>query len=221
MRNLFIASVVLLGACTQVSNVNNKSVPPASKTVNVSLEESLGTISISLPSRYDTTFTWVHYSDCGKPCEKRKYRYQQKRWPIFPETGYSYKALTDSVDQFTIVHNPYIPVDEVDKPDNKSFIVSFHDHKKWNIIHDPAFRTITSDTIEKIRDRYYSIIIIDRYDTASKEYSKKLMATTTIRAGTIDFNFDLLRKQNDSITQNFLDDARAYLRTIHIEAKTK
>jgi len=41
-------------------------------------------------------------------------------------------------------------------------------------------RNLTSETIEKIGDRYFSIIVIDKYDTASAEFSKKLLSTTTI-----------------------------------------
>ena len=176
----------------------------------------LGTISLALPARYDTTFTWIHYSDCGAPCEKRKYRFQPKTLPVNMENGYFYKTLQDSVEQFTIVHNPYIPVGDSDKTDNRDFIISFHDHKKFDIIHDPRLRLIKSDTIEKIGDRYFSIIVIDKFDSAKAEYSKKLLSTTTIKRGTIDFNFELATKRKDSLTDNFINNAKYYLRTIRV-----
>jgi hypothetical protein len=216
MKNILIFSLLIFASCSYNSEATNKKelLPGDSKIHTVDLADGLGVVTLSLPSRYDTMFTWIHYSDCGKPCEKRKYRFQPKILPVFPETGYYYKPLNDSVDQFTIVHNPYIPVDDIDNPGNKNFITSFHDHKKWNIIHDPSLRMISSDTIEKIGDRYFSIIVINKYDTARAQYSKKLLATTTVRKGTIDFNFEILTRQNNLLMQNFIKDARLYLRTI-------
>ncbi len=194
---------------------NKNTVPPeVSKTQVVNLTGGPGTISLTLPARYDTMFTWIHYSDCGAPCEKRKYRFQPKTLPVNMENGYFYKTLKDSVEQFTIVHNPYISAGDSDKTDNRDFIISFHDHKKFDIVHDPALRTIKSDTIEKIGDRYFSIIVIDKFDSAKAEYSKKLLSTTTIKRGTIDFNFELNTKKNDSLTNNFINNSKYYLRTI-------
>ena len=123
MKNILIASLFLLVACNNVQEVKTSfsSVPENSKTEKINLEGGLGSLTVSLPLRYDTTFTWIHYSDCGKPCEKRKYRFQPKTLPVYPETGFRYKRLGDSIDQFTIIHNPYLMAGDSDKPDNKKF----------------------------------------------------------------------------------------------------
>ena len=217
MRRCLILPVLLL-ACNYVAK---DAAPEPSNIKVIDLQNGLGTVSISLPVRYDTTFAWIHYSDCGRPCEKRKYRFQPKALPIFQENGYRPKLLNDSMEQFTIVHNPYIPPGDIDNPDNQQFISLFHDHKKYDITHNPEIRVIRSDTIEKIGDRYFSIIVIDKYDTAKAQYSKKLLSTTTIRKGTIDFNFELLTKQKGSATENFIDNAKYYLRTIRIKSDNK
>jgi len=219
MRNLLFFPVLLLAACN-VSEVKTKP-PEISKTQLVNLEGGLGVVSLSLPARYDTSFTWIHYSDCGEPCEKRKYRFQPKTLPVYMETGFHYKPLNDSIEQFTIVHNPYIFPGDSDKTDNKDYIISFHDHKKFYITHDPTLRTIKWDTIEKIGDRYFSVIVIDKYDTATSEYSKKLLSSTTIKRGTIDFDFELLSKKKDPLTENFIDEAKYYLQTIRIKQSNK
>jgi hypothetical protein len=216
MRKILILSLVIFAGCHLSENKNI--VPPeASKKHIVNLTGGIGTITLSLPARYDTTFTWIHYSDCGAPCEKMKYRFQPKTLPVNMENGYFYKTLRDSVEQFTIVHNPYIPAEDSDKTDNRDFIISFHDHKKFDITHNPRLRIIKSDTIEKIGDRYFSIIVIDKYDTASAVYSRKLLSTTTIKRGTIDFDFELTTRQKDSLTDNFINDAKYYLRTIRFQ----
>ena len=216
MRNILIFSFLFISACNYLSK--EKTPPEKSKTEKINLTDGLGSVSVLLPVRYDTTFTWIHYSDCGQPCEKRKYRFQPKDLPVNPETGYFYKIPNDSIEQFTIVHNPYIPVNDSDNTDDHDFIYSFHDHKKYEVTHNPTLRIIAADTIEKIGDRYFSIIVIDKYDSAKKQYSKKLLSTTTIRRGTIDFNFELLTKRNDSLTKKFIDNAKYYLRTIRIKA---
>ena len=153
--------------------------------------------------------------------EKRKYKFQPKILPAYPETGFHYKQLNDSIEQFTIVHNPYISPEDSDHTDNKEFITSFHDHKKFEIIHDPSLRNIASDTIEKIGNRYFSIIFIDNYDTAKAQFSKKLLSTTTIRKSIIEFNFELLGKQKDSLREKFIDNSKYYLRTIRIRTTNK
>ena len=219
MRNILIFLVLLLAACDVSENKITR--PENSKTQMINLEGGLGVVSLSLPVRYDTTFTWIHYSDCGAPCEKRKYRFQPKSLPVNMENGYFYKTLKDSVEQFTIVHNPYIPIGDSDNTDNRDFITSFHDHEKFEITHNPTLRFIKSDTIEKIGDRYFSIIVIDKYDTATAEFSKKLLSTTTIRRGTIDFNFELLSKKKKLLTEKFIDEAKYYLRTIRIGNSNK
>jgi hypothetical protein len=214
----FLILTVLFVSCNYVSK---DAAPEPSNIKVINLQNGLGTVSVFLPVRYDTTFTWIHYSDCGRPCEKRKYRVQPKTLPLFQENGYRPALLHDSVEQFTIVHNPYIPAADIDNPDNQEFITLFHDHKKYGIIHDPDIRVIKSDTIEKIGDRYFSIIVVDKYDTAKAQYSKKLLSTTTIKKGTIDFNFELLTKQKGSATENFIDNAKYYLRTIRINFRNK
>jgi hypothetical protein len=221
MRKILILSLITLVACHGFENNHPTEPPESSRTQVVNLTGGLGTVSLSLPVRYDTMFTWIHYSDCGQPCEKRKYRFQPKMLPVNAETGYFYKTLKDSVEQFTIVHNPYIFPGDSDKPDNRDFIISFHDHKKYYVTHDPRLLTIKSDTIEKIGDRYFSIIVIDKFDSATSVYYKKLLSTTTIRMGTIDFNFELTSKRNDSMTEKFIDKAKFYLQTIRIVAGNK
>jgi len=223
MKNILISSLFLLAACNYVAQVKpgQTEVLKDSKTKKIYLTGIGGSVTLSLPLRYDTTFTWIYYSDCGKACERRKYRFQPKALPIYQETGFHYKPLNDSIDQFTIVHSPYLISGFIDNPNDKSFMMSFHDHKKWDIIHDPNLLQINSDTIEKIGDRYFSIIVIDKYDTATAEYSKELLSTTTFKNGTIDFNFELLTKQKDSLTENFIENAKSYLRTIRFESSNK
>jgi hypothetical protein len=223
MQKFLLFFILLVIACNNVTE--NKTASPAFaedvKKQTVELEDNLGVVSMFLPVRYDTTFTWVQYSDCGRPCEKRMYRFQPKKLPVYADSRLMHRKLNDSIDQFTILHNPYIERGVTDNPDNQIFITSFHDHKKFEITHDPALREIKSDSIEKIGDRYFSVIVVDLYDSSKRQYTKKLLATTTLKSGTIDFNFELLTSQKNSLTEMFLNNSISYIETIRITGSNK
>lgn len=188
--------------------------PENSKIVITKLADSLGNMTMSLPKRYDTSFTWTHYSDCGKPCEKIKYRSQPKTLPITKESGWLwFGEPKDSIERFTIVHSGYFPFYD---NDDTSYIFKVHKHQKADIIQSPETYKIKSDTVEKIGDRYFSIITIDLYDTANGQFSKKVLAATSIRGNGIVFNFELLTKQKDSMTQKFIDNSMYFLKTIRL-----
>ncbi|CAN5676599.1 hypothetical protein BH11BAC3_BH11BAC3_30500 [soil metagenome] len=216
MKNLLsIISILFFAAFNESSKVDTIQLPPEnSKLVIIKLADSLGNVTMSLPIRYDTSFTWTHYSDCGKPCEKIKYRSQPKTLPITKESGWLWSGEPkDSIERFTIVHSGYFPFHD---NDDTSFIFKVHEHRKADIIQSPDTYKIKSDTVEKIGNRYFSIITVDLYDTANRQFSKKLLAATSIRGNGIEFKFELLTKRKDSMTQKFMDNSIYFLRTIRL-----
>jgi hypothetical protein len=58
--------------------------PPGSKLFNIKLKDTLGYLTMAVPERYDTAFTWVHYLDC---CNERKYRLQSRNKSVVMEDG--------------------------------------------------------------------------------------------------------------------------------------
>ncbi|OQP39962.1 hypothetical protein A4H97_17245 [Niastella yeongjuensis] len=212
---LFIISFSIIASCNYYSQADTNQLPPEKSSIKViKLVDSLGSITFSIPSRYDTTFIWTHYSDCGKPCDEIKYRLQPKSLKIFQESGFYWRGEPkDSVERFTIVHSGYFPF--YNNTDSNS-IFQQHFAKKQNTISDPDTYKIKSDTVEKIGDRYFSIIVIDLYDTLKNQYSKKLLASTTIKGNIVDFKYELLTKRNDSLNKNFITNSKYYLRTIRI-----
>ncbi len=208
-------SILLFAACNHSSKVDIVQLPPeSSKIVVTKLVDSLGNMTITLPTRYDTSFSWTHYSDCGKPCEKIKYRSQPKTLKITKESGWIWLGEPkDSVERFTIIHSGYFPFHD---NDDTSFISKFHQHQKANVIQNPDTYKIKSDTVEKIGDRYFSIIAIDLYDTAKAQFSKKLLAATSIKSNIIYFDFELLTKEKGSATDEFIDNSKYYLRTVRL-----
>lgn len=75
---------------------------------------------------------------------------------------------------------------------------------------------LVSDSVEKIGERYFSVITVSLYDTIKRQYSKKLWASTTIKSNLIDFKFELLTKEKDSLKDNFIENAKYYLRTARL-----
>ena len=213
MRNsLFIViACILFVSCKEMTGKGaGFSVPPNSKIVQVKLIDTLGTVILAVPNRYDTSFTWIDHSDCGKPCDQQKYRYQPKSLRITKESGFIWLGeLKDSVDRFTISHSRDFPFHNGDTA--KDFVR--HEHLKAQLTSDPSNPSIIFDTIQKINDRYYSIFAMRRSDTIRCE---KVLAVTTVKGNLIRFQYDLLTKKTDSVEVDFIKNSIDLIRTIRI-----
>jgi hypothetical protein len=205
---------LLIAACNgnAKNDLNDSSI--GSKTIMVKLADSLGTVNVSLPDRYDTSFSWTHTSDCGKPCDKIKYRFQPKALPIFRESGFYFYPLKDSIDQFTISHSGYISLSHENADSSGIFV--YHQVKKASAVADPETNKIKSDTVEKIGDHYFSIITIEKYDSLKFQYSKKILASTYFKGNEINFNYELLTKEKNAVNSNFVARSMQSLRSIHL-----
>ena len=207
--------IIFLTGCAQRENSRQtQSRIDKSAIRNLKLVDSLGNISFLLPLRYDTTYIWTNYSDCGKPCNKVEYGFQPKNLRIYRESGWIWIGNPqDSIERFVISHSGYFPFHN---NSDSNLIFLTHTHKKLNILSDPAAYRINSDNIEKIGDRFFSIIVIDIYDSIKHQFLKKLLASTSIKGNIIDFNYELLTKKNDSLTKKFIDNSNLYLHSIKI-----
>jgi hypothetical protein len=210
-----LITVYFLITCNYKSKVDtNYTITENSKKVEIKLADSLGLIQISLPTRYDTFFSWTHYSDCGKACAKIKYRFQPSSLPITKESGWIWLGEpNDSIERFTIIHSGYFPFHE---NSDSNVIRQYHEHKKIDLVYESTSSKIKLDTLEKIGERYFSLIRVDLYDTIQAQYSKRLLAATTIKSNIIEFNFELLTKQKEALKNNFIENSKAYLQSINI-----
>ncbi|MFT3982215.1 MAG: hypothetical protein QM687_17225 [Ferruginibacter sp.] len=206
-----ILLIVFFAACNNTTNVHNKQgIPENSKTVQVHLVDSLGMIGLSVPISYDTSFSWIHYSDCGKPCDEQKYRFQPKTLSIVKETGwYSKESLTDPINRLTISHSSFIRLQGGTMRTDSIR----HKHLMEQLTSDPVNPPIIFDTMQEINDRYYSIIVMEKSDTL---FSKKILASTTIKNNVVKFQYELLTKKNDSITDSFIKNSIKLIKTIRI-----
>ena len=214
IRNcLFISMALLLFAsCKEVTVKEGVLlVPGNSKIVQVKLIDTLGILTLSVPVRYDTFFSWIDHSDCGKPCDQQKYRYQPKSLRITKESGFVWLGEPkNSVERFTISHSGDFPFHDGDTAKD----LVRHEHIRSQLTSDPANPPIIFDTIEKINDRYYSIFAMQRSDTVSR---KKVLAVTTIKGNSIRFQYDLLTNKADSVGRDFIKNSIELIRTIRID----
>ena len=186
---------LLYASCKQASAGKGRLlfVPHNAKIRQVKLVDSLGTLSLAVPAKYDTTFTWMALSDCGLPCDRQEYRFQRK----------------DSLERLTISHSEYYPFHDGDTSKN----VWRHLRLRADLAMDSSNPPIVFDTIEKINDRYYSIFEMEWGDTLR---AKRVLATTTIKGNTIQFEYELRTKKQDSVSRNFMKNTLDLIRTIQI-----
>jgi hypothetical protein len=60
---------------------------------------------MKVPERLDTFYSWNHYSCCSS-CGWLKYRFADKKYPQFAESGWYWTIVPDSVYQLNIWHRP-------------------------------------------------------------------------------------------------------------------
>lgn len=72
---------------------------------NFNQTDTLASITINIPARLDTFYKWRNTSDCT-PCGWVQYRFSDKTYPQFAESGFFWTKEPDSVYQLTIRHKP-------------------------------------------------------------------------------------------------------------------
>lgn len=188
----------------------NDSTTESSRRIQIKLVDSLGQITLSVPDRYDTVFSWVNHSDCEKPCDEQEYRCQPKTLAIIKESGFLWLGEPkDSVDHFTISHPSYI----WNRAEDTAIDRLRHKFLKFQIVNNSDNPVIVYDTIEKIGDRYFSIFVKQRSDTI---HDIRVLAVTTIKGNEVKFRYDLLSKKEDLTEKNFMKNALDLIHTIRI-----
>jgi hypothetical protein len=213
MRHLInLISIIFLSSCLdKTQTLSAENLTENSKYVTITLRDSLGTASLFIPRHFDTSFTWTNFSDCGKSCNKEEYRYQKRSLPIFKESGFYYVVPDISVDQFTIIHSSYIPFYVGDTSKN----VGRHHVFKRKLASEPDNGRISLDTIEKIGDRYFSIICSNGFDSVKQKHFAKVAAMTTVKSNEIEFHYDIRTKDTINLKEFYLNSIKL-LRTVRM-----
>lgn len=72
-------------------------------------KDTIASISLKLPSSLDSFYRWCKSSDSS--CERLQYRFANKNYAQFQESGFYYTARPDSVYQLTFFHDPVVKGD--------------------------------------------------------------------------------------------------------------
>lgn len=208
MRFVVIIIFLVCAACHQ--ETTPEFVPAHSRKVAIKLMDSLGMITMYVPTRYDTGFAWVHESDCPG-CEDMKCRFQSSSWRMYKESGWFYYPPSDSVDRVTIIYSPHFDLYEHDT----SWIYQqnkwFREQKK---IENPVGNNIFVDTLCRIYDRPFSITGTHFYnDVVCREFYE-LNGVTAVRGLAVKFKFELITEKGDPLSKQFLKNALDVLKTV-------
>lgn len=180
-----------------------------SNRIEVFLIDSMGRVTFNSPDRYDTSFSWTHYSDCNS-CHEQKYRFQSKQNVILKESGFYWNDPDDSVDRFTISYKKYFPFNESDTSKD----LASHAYFKKDLMFTRKKMEVVRDTIYKINDRYFSIFELENSDSIIK---KEVLAITTINGNPINFSCELMTGKNDSISRYFFKSSISLINSIIIK----
>jgi hypothetical protein len=205
--SLLVLIPILLTSCR--NNTADKKETENTKQQEVQLIDSLGVITFNAPARYDTAYSWTHFSDCNT-CHEQKYRFQSQKDPLIKESGWAWEDTAKEVDRFTISHGTYYFPDYGN--DTARDRVS-HAHHKENLAYTHSTTPVIFDTLYKINDRYFSIYEIENKDSL---FRKEVMAKTTIKDNEITFSCQLRSSHNDSIAQHFFESSINLINSIVI-----
>ncbi len=205
-----IITACILNGCGKVPNT-------VDTRQKLTLENNLGEVYFKLPEYYDTSFSWVHTSECGDPCADVKYRYQNKQLPIFKETGFSFAPLKDSVCQLTIVHSKVMkPLAIADSSLPAQYLFAM----KKEISAGRA-TIFVYDTVIKKDGKNFAVIGYEVLDTVNNTMIKVLRSATAIKGNMLQFVFERRNKKDDALSPQFLEQSFDVVKNISIKQPEK
>jgi len=110
---LKIVSLSIFISCSDADNLEEinytgfieKDIVLSGYDENFELTDSLCLVSLKIPSRLDTFYNWCHVS-CNTSSSWLKYRFADKTYPQFAESGWFWTVVPDSTYQLSICHKP-------------------------------------------------------------------------------------------------------------------
>ncbi len=179
----------------------------------------MGEIAISIPDRFDTSFSWFDTTDCGG-YRALKFRFQPNILEILKETCWDspvYLWTTqrgENIDRLTFTYEY-----------SRSFTDQFSDSisiyqlrqiiKAESDIADFTPYKIILDTIEKIDNYYLSILAFEISDSLKSRFTKTLAASTLINGHLIQLGYEWFSKEDDLKIDKFIESSKYYLRRTH------
>ena len=199
----------LISSCNQKDNIIPHT--PNTKTWSITLDNNLGKISIILPVRLDTFFKWTQYSDCGDACAKVDYRIQSSHFPIFKETGFSYKTPKDSIDQFSICHSKL----SAPWPFSDSILVRNYKRALKSEQYDNSSGFLI-DTLISNNGLLFAVVGYNGFDKKTSTILHFVGAATSIKGNIVEFYFEFRNKDDINLYKDFLKSAFESIKSINV-----
>lgn len=188
---IIIILALIISSCT----FENK-VPNGYKVHKLFLKNNLCTISIFLPSDFDTTYFWTKTSD--NPCGYLEmYRIANKQYSLLKEDGYFYFETPDSLKQLTVFHMKYRRQCE---DTTQAIDINFLEQsaKNFSLLH-PEEELIIKE-LNTIHKRVFSVI---GFHTNNKnKYNTLVTLSTVINKQIIVFQFKYLGTKSIDFVEN-------------------
>lgn len=215
--NRLIMIFVLSFFTLSCKNKSNNLIPVGFKQVTFKLMDTIGKITMNIPSRYDTFMEWTDHSDCTC-CEFEKYRFQSKTNPIYLESGFVYRLEPkDSIDMITISHSMCLYNHYKLKSLRFSEFNTLHQDRKKQDLDNLKDQGLISDTVLNINSQFYSVFIFIRFDTINLQTTKIFEANTMFNNNWITIKNNLLTNKKDSVNITFIENAKMMLASINFK----
>ncbi|HTB51986.1 MAG TPA: hypothetical protein VK718_04355 [Ferruginibacter sp.] len=212
--------VLFLVSCNNLKPTNNQSLPLNSRVDSIELADTLGKAIFSIPLRYDTSVSWIDYTD-NAPDDRQKYRFQPKELRITKESGFLWLGEpTDSIERFTITcatHDGMLRKYPPDPDELKSDSIHFLRYiaaRKQFLLRNKVFSPVL-DTIEKIGNRVFLINASSSISDNNK-LEAIVHAETKIKNNYVYFDYQLLTSHTDSVSKNFITNSLDLIKTIRV-----
>ena len=203
-----IVSIMLLLACKQ-KPISPNPIPSWAKQVNVTLEDSVGSVTLYIPQYLDTFLAWK--DDFG--CSDRGYhafRFQNKRLPLFMESGFYTITPPIAIDQLTIYQSDFKRSGNDDSAAVRMSLFVLRDHMRAG-----TNNQIVTDTFCNINHRYFGIVASYGIDVFTKKHTVNLTAITKIHSNTLSFEY-VRNSDNPFNAHPYVDSLLPLLQTIQV-----
>jgi hypothetical protein len=215
MKTLLFFAVLFLSSvsCQTKNSDGHTTIELKGNEKTIVLQEGVGKILLYIPPSYDTSFSWTHLSDCGKPCDKIKIRFQPRNNKVFKESGTFWVGPTNQVEQLTVSYPAILatgPVQgrtlEESKSDHSSFILG--------IKNDNSNPPIVLDTMEMIQGRVFSIAAMEKREVPTIVI---VLANTVYKGNDISFRYEMKKELDNRDVTPFIKNSIRYLKTVRFE----
>jgi hypothetical protein len=170
----------------------------------VLLEDSLGTLLIAVPNRYDTFFCFGYNEGCGQGISKLMYKFQATKVGLFEESGMINHSEPKRKDQILISHiRTYRPhtVSEI------SYINDYHSLYKREAQLSYLKVALEKDYVRQSNVGLQSIFVF-RYEDTTKDYIMREVVTFFLRKNNeVKVKYLYVADRKDTIADSFIDEA--------------